>query len=254
MSQLTQDWIPPVVQLPASDPQVEAQPRRVRVHVARPVHLVVAVRLTGAPPAGKTNEETNSSHLKQRCKIETFPGRDIPDLSWVWNLLWTFSSCESWIRAPWWWVPTVLDTHHSLSVPMASSSSCPSSCACLLVLTRRSQSSSCSCGRGWLYRGCLNSASTFGRPFVSCAAFPPPMDFFSFLLKGSSAAGRWPWTFIWCCSASTGLGRESCCTGTVSRVEEEEEDGGRMHAVWRMERQKKARSRWMVRDRQAKLR
>lgn len=43
MSQPIQVWIPPVVQLPASDPQVEAQPRRVRVRVARPVHLIVAV-------------------------------------------------------------------------------------------------------------------------------------------------------------------------------------------------------------------
>lgn len=81
MSQLMQVWIPPVVQLPASDPQVKAQPRRVRVHVARPVHLFVAVHLTGAPPAGKRYEQTNSGHLKQLCKIETFPGQAIPDLS-----------------------------------------------------------------------------------------------------------------------------------------------------------------------------
>lgn len=60
-SQLMQVRIPPVVQLPASDPQVEAQPRRVRVHVARPVHLFVAVRPTGAPPAGRRCEQTNSS-------------------------------------------------------------------------------------------------------------------------------------------------------------------------------------------------
>lgn len=52
VSQLIQVGIPPVVQLVASDPQVEAQPGRVRVHVARPVHLVVAFLLTGAPPAG----------------------------------------------------------------------------------------------------------------------------------------------------------------------------------------------------------
>lgn len=56
MSQLTQVWIPPVVQLPAGDPQVEAQPGRVRVHVARPVCLVIAVRLTGAPPVEKKTQ------------------------------------------------------------------------------------------------------------------------------------------------------------------------------------------------------
>lgn len=86
-SQLIQVWILPVVQLPARDPQVEAQPRRVRVHVARPVHLLVAVLLAGAPPAGKRYEETNSRHFKQPCKKEPFPGPDIPDLSRVWNLL-----------------------------------------------------------------------------------------------------------------------------------------------------------------------
>lgn len=52
VNQLIQVGILPVVQRPASDPQVEAQPGRVRVRVARPVHLVVAFLLAGAPPAG----------------------------------------------------------------------------------------------------------------------------------------------------------------------------------------------------------
>lgn len=36
--------------------------------------------------------------------------------------------------------------------------------------------------------------------------------------------------------------------------EEEEEDRGRTHTVWRRERQKTAMSRWMMKDRQARLR
>lgn len=145
-------------------------------------------------------------------------------------------------------------THRSLSALTASSSSYPScspSSVCSLALTRRSQSSSCSGGRGRLYSGCLNSASSLERPFTSCAALPPPVNFFSLPLKESSPAGRELWTFLWGRSASRGLGWDPCCKGSVSWVEE---DGGRMHAVWRMERQKKARRRWRARDRQARLR
>lgn len=50
VSQVAQDRILPVVQLPARDAQVEPQPGRMGVHVARPRDFVVAFLLTGTLP------------------------------------------------------------------------------------------------------------------------------------------------------------------------------------------------------------
>lgn len=45
-----------------------------------------------------------------------------------------------------------------------------------------------------------------------------------------------------------------CWVSVLVRMEEEEEEGGRTHAVWRIERQKNAKKRWRTMDRHARPR
>lgn len=56
VSQLVQVGVFPVVQLPASDAQVEPQPGRVSLLIACPSDFIIAVLLTGALPGGKDEQ------------------------------------------------------------------------------------------------------------------------------------------------------------------------------------------------------
>lgn len=157
------------------------------------------------------------------------------------------------------------------SLSSSSSSSLPASLACSFVFNLSSQSSSCSSGRGRLYSGCSNSASSLERPLTFWIVFPAPISFFPLSvapLNGSFSLG---WNVVafslWCSSFWEIVG--SLCEETAEEEEEweidwwcwvsvlgteEEDEVGRTQAVWRTERQKNARRRWRARDRHARPR
>lgn len=77
MSQLGQVGILPVIQLLARNAQVEPQPQRVGIHVARPSDFVVAFLPTGTLPTGEKVEVINRQNwpIKVTVKLK-FSGFD----------------------------------------------------------------------------------------------------------------------------------------------------------------------------------
>jgi len=70
VSQLGQVGILPVVQLPARDAQVEAQPWRMGLHLLRPRHFVVAFLLAGTLPSGEEEEAINRQNRSFKVTVK----------------------------------------------------------------------------------------------------------------------------------------------------------------------------------------